>query len=95
MGSCPHALDPDRAERTKTNGALLSFGAGAHHCPGRHVALHEARVFLDAMLRLPGIALERPPDLGWSELLMSYELRDAVVSCDRDPSPLDSSGVRP
>lgn len=95
VGSCPHALDPDRAERTKTHGALLSFGAGAHHCPGRHVALHEARVFLDAMLRLPGIALERPPDLGWSELLMSYELRDAVVSCDRDPSPRDSSGVRP
>jgi len=24
----------------------------------------------------------RPPDIGWSELLMSYELRDAVVACD-------------
>lgn len=82
VGPCPHALDPDRAQRMKMNDAFLSFGAGAHHCPGRHVALHEARVFLDALLRVPGIRLEREPDIGWSDLLMSYELRGAFVACD-------------
>jgi cytochrome P450 len=82
VGPCPHALDPDRAQRAKTNDAFLSFGAGAHHCPGRHVALYEARVFLDALLRVPGIRLERAPDVGWSDLLMSYELRGAIVTCD-------------
>jgi hypothetical protein len=40
-------------------------------------------MFLDALLRVPGVRLERAPDVGWSELLMSYELRDAVVACDR------------
>lgn len=82
VGPCPHALDPDRAQRVKASGAYLSFGAGAHHCPGQHVALHEARSFLAALLRIPGIALERAPDVGWSSLLMSYELRGAVVTCD-------------
>jgi cytochrome P450 len=83
VGACPQAIDPDRAQRTGTNGSFLSFGAGAHHCPGRQVALHETRMFLDALLRVPGVRLERAPDVGWSDLLMSYELRDAVVACDR------------
>lgn len=83
VGPCPHALDPDRAQRMQTHGAFLSFGAGAHHCPGKQVALHETRMFLDALLRVPGVRLERAPDIGWSEMLMSYELRDAVVACDR------------
>lgn len=83
VGGCPHALDPERAKRMKANGSFLSFGAGAHHCPGRQVALHETRIFLQALLSLPGIRLERAPDIGWSELLMSYELRGAIVACDK------------
>lgn len=83
VGSCPHALDPDRAAKINANGTYLSFGAGAHHCPGRQVALHEARMFLDALLRVPGLRLERAPEIGWSEMLMSYELREAIVACDR------------
>lgn len=83
VGACPLALDPDRAARTKTNGAFMSFGDGAHHCPGWQVALHETRLFLDALMRLPGIRLERAPDVGWVSLLQSYELRNAIVACDR------------
>lgn len=83
VGPCPHALDPDRAAQSKANANYLSFGAGAHACPGRQVALHETRMFLDALLRVPGVRLERAPDVTWSDLLMSYELRDAIVACDR------------
>ncbi|GAA0319451.1 cytochrome P450 [Sphingomonas oligophenolica] len=82
VGACPHALDPDRAARMKANGSFLSFGDGAHHCPGWQVALHESRMFLDALLRVPGIRLQRVPDVGWSSMLQSYELRNAVVACD-------------
>ncbi|MFY0534356.1 cytochrome P450 [Nannocystis pusilla] len=57
----PRALDPDRAQRMKTNGAYLSFGAGAHHCPGKQVALHETRMFLDALLRVRGSASSARP----------------------------------
>jgi cytochrome P450 len=82
-GECPHALDPDRARRVKSVGYSLSFGDGSHRCPGAQVALNETRVFLDRLLRVPGIRLHREPDLRWTDVLMGYELRNAVVTCDR------------
>ena len=82
-GPCPHQLDPDRAKRVKTGGGYLSFGYGSHRCPGSQVAMHETRVFLDRLLRIRGIRLETPPQIGWSEMLMSYELRAAMIACDR------------
>jgi cytochrome P450 len=85
VGSCPHGLDPDRAKTAKAGGGSLSFGHGSHRCPGSQVALHETRVFLDRLLRLPGIRLEREPQIRWHEMLMSYELRNAVVACDAVP----------
>ena len=83
VGECPFALDPDRAGKVKVRGEFLSFGDGIHHCPGWQVALHETRVFVDALMRVPGIRLHRAPDIGWSDMLQSYELRRAVVHCDQ------------
>ncbi|MXO89936.1 cytochrome P450 [Pontixanthobacter aquaemixtae] len=83
VGECPFALDPDRATKIKGRGEFLSFGDGAHHCPGWQIALHETRMFLSALMIVPGIALHRVPDIGWSEMLQSYELRNAVVTCQR------------
>lgn len=83
VGACPLILDPDRAKRLKANGAYLSFGSGEHLCPGRHVALSETRVFLDRLLRVPGVRLVRPPDIRFlPPLLWSYELRNAIIACD-------------
>lgn len=82
VGECPHMIDPDRAAKVKDTGGYLSFGDGAHLCPGKQVALHETRMFLDALFRVPGIRLTRAPDVGWSSMLQSYELRNAVVACD-------------
>ncbi len=83
VGECPHALDPDRAERMKVVGSFMSFGDGSHRCPGAQVAISETRVFLDRLLRLPDLKLERTPDMTWCDGLMSYELRGARVSCAR------------
>nr|WP_241835178.1 cytochrome P450 [Pseudofrankia asymbiotica] len=83
VGACPHALDPDRASRQKGVGSYMSFGDGSHRCPGAQVAIAETRVFLDALLRLPDVRLERAPDMTWCDGLMSYELRGAVVTCAR------------
>ena len=83
VGACPYALDPDRTRRVKMAGSYLSFGDGSHRCPGAQVALNETGVFLDRLLRVPGIRLHREPDLCWTDVLMGYELRDAVVTCDR------------
>ena len=83
VGECPYALDPERGRRMKTSGSYLSFGDGSHRCPGAQVALNETRVFLDRLLRVPGIRLHREPDMCWTDELMGYELRNAVVTCDR------------
>jgi cytochrome P450 len=84
VGACPHALDPDRAKRLKgVNDFYLSFGTGEHLCPGRNVALSEARVFLDRLLRVPGIRLVRAPDIHFSAAAGTYELRNCMIACDR------------
>lgn len=82
-GACPFAFDADRASREKITGAWLSFGDGPHRCPGAQVALHETRVFIDALLRLPGIRLETPPAIGWCDIVGGYELHGAIVTCER------------
>jgi cytochrome P450 len=83
VGPCPRALNPGRAGQGKTAAGHLSFGDGPHRCPGAQVAMHETRIFLDALFRLPGLRLERAPDMLWNSSLTSYELRKAVVVCDR------------
>ncbi len=81
-GACPFSLDPERAKRMKVEPSFMSFGDGHHRCPGAQVALHETRVFLDVLLRVPGIRLARPPEVLWNSMIGSYELRGAIVACD-------------
>lgn len=82
VGECPYAVDPDRAKRQKDIGRYLSFSDGIHGCPGWQVALHETRIFLHRLFQVPGLKLEREPDIGWNDQLKSYELRNAVISCE-------------
>ena len=81
-GPCPFQIDPDRAKRMKVNGPYLSFGDGPHRCPGAQVALHETRVFIERLFRLPGIRLVSQPTVLWNPGIQGYELRGAVVACD-------------
>ncbi len=82
VGECPFAVDPDRAQREQNSGRYLSFGDGIHSCPGWQVALHETRIFLEQLFLVPGLRLERAPDMSWNDQLGSYELRNAVIACD-------------
>jgi len=85
VGPDPGRIDPDRAKRLKNNGAWMSFGDGAHFCPGWQLALTETRVLLDRLFRVPGIRLVRPPDMEWTPpMLQSYQLVNAIIECDRE-----------
>lgn len=83
VGECPFQIDPDRARRQKIAGSWMSFGDGPHRCPGSQVALHETRIFLDRLFRVPGIKLAVPPKIYWSMSTQGYELREAIVTCDK------------
>ncbi len=84
VGPEPEKIDPDRARKMKNNGAWMSFGDGAHFCPGWQVALTETRVLLDRLFRVPGLRLTRYPDMEWTPpMLQSYQFVNAVIECDR------------
>jgi cytochrome P450 len=85
-GSCPYNLDPDRRVAKMSSGALMAFGDGEHRCPGGQVAMLESVIFLDRLLRTPGLKLISQPDLHWNLVLESYEVRHAEIACDVSPS---------
>ncbi|OXM63419.1 MULTISPECIES: cytochrome P450 [Amycolatopsis] len=58
----------------------LSFGDGAHKCPGAHIAILEADVFLSRLFALPGLRMATPPRVTRKAEIDSYELRNLVVT---------------
>jgi cytochrome P450 len=83
VGECPLAIDPERPKRQRMPSNWMSFADGPHRCPGAQVALHETRIFIDALFRIPGVRLARPPKMSWLEEINGYELHGAIVECDR------------
>jgi cytochrome P450 len=74
VGEEPLCLRPDRELTGGVQPGVLSFGDGAHRCPGAFIAMEESDVFLQRLLRLP-LEVATPPRLAWNELIESYELR--------------------
>ncbi|WP_116112082.1 MULTISPECIES: cytochrome P450 [Amycolatopsis] len=58
----------------------LSFGDGAHKCPGAHIAILETDVFLSRLFALPGLRMATPPRVTRKAEIDSYELRNLVVT---------------
>jgi cytochrome P450 len=85
-GACPYKVRADRPDGTAAGTGYMSFGDGSHRCPGAQLALHEARLFLEKLLAVPGIRLESEPSLDWFRPVYSYELHNAVIACNRDAS---------
>ncbi|MFO8149293.1 MAG: cytochrome P450 [Trueperaceae bacterium] len=79
VGEDPLQLHPERELGAGVQPAVLSFGDGAHRCPGAFIAIQESDVFLQRLLRLP-LEVVDPPQLRWNELIESYELRGFRVA---------------
>lgn len=74
VGPDPLDLCPGRGMPSGTGGSGLTFGDGAHKCPGQPLALLETDALLVRLLA------ERPrivsqPELGWDHLIEGYWLR--------------------
>lgn len=75
------ALDlcPGRTVPVGVNAAGLTFGDGAHRCPGQPLAIVEAEVLLSRLLERDP-RLVSPPQIGWVDLIEGYVLRGLRVS---------------
>lgn len=74
VGADPLDLCPGRQLPAGVSAAGLSFGDGAHKCPGQPLAILESDVLLRRLLaRGPRLVTE--PQLGWDHLIEGYWLR--------------------
>lgn len=74
----PDALCPERKLSAAVRGGL-SFGDGAHRCPGSHLALLETDVIVRRMLQA-GARLQHAPERGFDTLVQGYQLRNFTVT---------------
>lgn len=83
VGEEPRAICPERLiHAEKTTPALLSFGDGAHRCPGAYIAIQESDIFLRKLLKIDGLRIERAPALSWGELTQGYEFRKFILTVE-------------
>lgn len=74
VGDNPAALCPARTVAEGVGEFGLSFGDGAHRCPGASIAIQETDIFLTALFALPGLRMTREPTVGTRREISSYEL---------------------
>ncbi len=80
VGACPHDLRMDRELPRGVQPAVMSFGDGQHRCPGSYIAIQETDIFLQKLLALPNLRVERAPNVGWNETVKGYELRNFILA---------------
>ena len=81
VGSDAEAICPGRALSAEhASPAVMSFGDGAHRCPGAYVAIQETDIFLQRLLAVGTLRMEHAPTLTWNELVTGYELRNFAVA---------------
>lgn len=78
-GPDPLRVCPARSLPPGVRPAVLSFGDGAHRCPGESLALYEAEVLLTGLLRREPRVV-REPDVGWDDLIAGYQVRGFIVA---------------
>jgi cytochrome P450 len=80
VGSRPLLVRPGRDLKEGPGPAGLSFGDGAHRCPGAVVAILESDIFLSRLLALDGIRMTTRPRVSFKEDIGGYEIRDLTVA---------------
>ncbi|GAA2785037.1 cytochrome P450 [Saccharopolyspora taberi] len=84
MGDQPEAVCPGRSLSAGASPQGLSFGDGAHKCPGSNIAILETDIFLSKLFSLPGLTMRQPPRVTFNDAIGGYELRDFVVALSQD-----------
>lgn len=77
---CPGRETVDR--KPKVGGYVMSFGDGAHRCPGAYIAIQESDIFLCRLLQLEGLRIEKPPTITYNDTVKGYEFSNFIVAVD-------------
>ncbi|MFD7658878.1 cytochrome P450 [Actinosynnema sp. NPDC059797] len=80
VGPEPLAVRPGRPLAEGTAATGLTFGDGAHRCPGSHIAVLETDVFLTRLFALEGLRMTNAPRVAFKEEIAGYELRGLRVA---------------
>jgi cytochrome P450 len=78
VGREPTCLNPDRQRAPRVQAPVMSFGDGAHRCPGAFLAMAESDAFLKRLLALD-LEVVGTPRIGWNDLIEGYEVRGLQV----------------
>ena len=85
VGPDPLTLCPARPLARGVHPAGLSFGDGAHRCPGQPLAMRETEVLISRLLReQPRLLAE--PRLEWDDLVAGYCLRGFEIAFGDGPT---------
>jgi len=82
VGADPAALCPARPMADGVGDAGLSFGDGAHRCPGAYIAIQETDIFLTKLFALPGLRMVAEPSVRLMPEIASFELVGLRVAVD-------------
>lgn len=72
------SLCPARTMPKGIGAEALSFGDGAHKCPGNSLAIQETDILLQRLLRRDITRLSEPT-IAWDELIAGYEVRNVLL----------------
>ena len=79
VGEAPLTLRPERQRAPRVQAPVMSFGDGAHRCPGAFLAMAESDAFLRRLLALD-LEIVGTPSIGWNDLIEGYEVRGLEVA---------------
>ncbi len=75
VGANPLQICPGRELPRGVGPEVLSFGDGAHKCPGNSLAIQEADTFVSRLMALE-LEVVNEPLIGWDEVISGYSLRN-------------------
>lgn len=75
----PLRLCPGRDRAKGVQDVGLSFGFGAHACPGQPLALRETDALLHRLLALP-VTRTSEPTISWDDLIEGYNIRQLTLA---------------
>ena len=86
VGADPLDLCPGRELPPGVDASVLSFGHGAHRCPGQPLALLESAALLERLLARD-VRIVTEPEITWDPLIAGYGLRGFELRIGPAPTP--------